>query len=127
MRNGFWQFVYDWQTLAAGLLALLAAIITGAILWGQLKSAARQAAAAERQAFLAITDALKRQLLSIDDLKTEIGKLDNSIGSIELFKASQEDMDKLREVKSGIVDRLYDIRRVIGGVVGCFGAPSPAP
>jgi hypothetical protein len=31
MRNGFWQFVYDWQTLGAGLLALAAGVGTIAV------------------------------------------------------------------------------------------------
>lgn len=36
-RNWFWQFFYDWQTLIAGVLALFAALIGGALLWKQNK------------------------------------------------------------------------------------------
>lgn len=36
-RYWFWQFLYDWQTLIAGVLALLAAFIGGALLWKQNK------------------------------------------------------------------------------------------
>ena len=111
MRNGFWQFVYDWQTLTAGSLALFAAGGTGWMLWRQLKDIARQATAADHQLILVQADALRRRVLAIENLRADINGLCNSIGGIELTKASEQDIELFREVRLSTVGRVIGIKR----------------
>jgi predicted O-linked N-acetylglucosamine transferase (SPINDLY family) len=108
-RSAWARWLYDWQQLLSGLLTLLAAGVTAMLLWKQLSDTKRQAAAAERQASLATADSLKRHLSAVHNLQAEIGSLDNCIGSIELFRAS-EHMDQLRETTSKMTDRVNSIK-----------------
>lgn len=104
-RQTWARWLYDWQSLVAGMLALLAAAITAPILWKQLKEA-------EKQALLATRDGIKRDLSAFRDLQFQISSLSNSIGDIELsHKTSDENMDMLGKLRSLMVDRVLDIER----------------
>jgi CII-binding regulator of phage lambda lysogenization HflD len=70
-RAGLAKWLWDWQQLLSGLLALLAAGLTAVLLWQQLTDTRRQAIAAEKQALFTTVDALSRYLATANNLRSE--------------------------------------------------------
>ena len=71
-RTGIVKWLYDWQQLISGFLALAAAGVAAALVWKQLADMRRQATAAERQALLATDDLLTRRMAAISQVSAEI-------------------------------------------------------
>jgi hypothetical protein len=82
-RAGLVKFLYDWQQIISGVLALAAAGVAAWLVWGQLKEASRQASAAERQLLLLTDDLIARRIADIHSLKARIFSLVDIINAVD--------------------------------------------
>jgi L-cystine uptake protein TcyP (sodium:dicarboxylate symporter family) len=77
VRTAAAKWLYDWQQLLSGFLALIAAAIAALLLWKQVTDTARQARSAELQARLATADSISRHVANVDNVGAELGSLYN--------------------------------------------------
>jgi hypothetical protein len=83
-RHGIAKWLYDWQQLLSGILALIAAGIAAWLVWRQLADIRKQAVAAERQAWIATDDLLTRRIAAINELRGKHITLTRLIHAVRL-------------------------------------------
>ena len=102
-RTGLVKFLYDWQQIISGVLALAAAGVAAWLVWGQLKEASRQASAAERQLLLLTDDLIARRIADIHSLKARIFSLVDLIGAVDFNdRRTDHQQSILREIRERI-------------------------
>ena len=102
-RTGLVKFLYDWQQIISGVLALAAAGVAAWLVWGQLKEASRQASAAERQLMLLTDDLLARRIADIHSLKARIFSLADLIEAVDFNDGRADHLQSiLREIRERI-------------------------